>query len=165
MNWFGSTKQIIGPLSASGNFSADLLGQLDTRPGTWGNADVRLFDVTFQVPKGYRVRVLRTYGDFLAWPKGAVPSGKAAGVLFGLQTTAPEGSARIDWMADNTFLFVCTATNGTPVRAPFDFDTSAGGLLEPDHILRLKVASWLNDTGLEIHMEPTLTIVYQYEIG
>lgn len=154
---------ILGPYSAATNFSADILGDDDHRPDTWGKAGAHVWRIVFKPPAGYRVRVLRVYGDFLAWPKGKVPEGTYAGVLFGLQTTAPEGSVRADWAADNCFLYVQTATGGQPARAAFDYDVSVGGLLQDDHVLIVKVAVWLNDTGLAIHMEPTLSIIYRFE--
>jgi|SRR5579871_1097497 len=56
-----------------------------------------------------------------------------------------------------------TATGGSPARAPFNDNVSAGGLLE-GNALYVKVAVWLNDTGLQIHMEPTMVIVYRLEV-
>lgn len=151
------------PCSLAANFSVDIKGEKDTRPDTWGTAGAAIKKITFRPPAGYRVRILRTYGDFLAWPIGDVPRGKFAGVLFGMQSTAPDGSKRADWAADNCFLYVQHATNGAPVRTAFDYDTKAGGLLEADAVLVLKMAVWLNDTGLLIHMEPSFTVVYRYE--
>ena len=153
---------IHAPCSLGTNFSADLYGQPDTRPDTWGTAEANYKAITFKPPDGYRVRILRVYGDYLIWPVGPVQSGRYAGALFGLQTTAPEGSVRADWAADNTLLYLQVATSGKPERAAFDVDVSAGGLLEPDHKLIVKMASWLNDTGMKIHMEPSFVVVYQF---
>jgi len=149
--------------SSAANFSADILGVPDTRPNTWGRAGARTWQIRFKPPAGYRVRITKVYGDFLIWPKGTVEPGKFAGALFGLQTTAPEGSERAIPTADNTFLYVQTATGGAPARAAFDYDVSAGGLLERDHVLTVKVAVWLNSTELEIHCEPTFVAVYGWE--
>ena len=66
------------------------------------------------------------------------------------------------YFVDNCFLYLQIATGGLPVRAPFDDDVSAGGLLD-DNTLYVKVAVWLNDTGLPVHMEPTMVIVYRLE--
>lgn len=66
-------------------------------------------------------------------------------------------------MADNCFLYVQVATGGKPERASFDNAVSAGGLLASDNTLYVKVAVWLNDTGLAIHMEPTWVTVLQVE--
>jgi hypothetical protein len=153
----------LGPYSAAANFSLDLQGDPDSRPGTWGSAGFHVFQIRFSPPLGHRVRILRAYGDFLVWPKGQVASGKFAGALFALHNSGPEGSVRADWAADNTFLYIQVATSGEPARAAFDYDTEAGGLLAADHVLNVKVAVWLNDTGLEIHCEPTFTLVYRFE--
>ena len=32
-------------------------------------------------------------------------------------------------------------------------------------VLVLKMSVWLNDTGLPIHMEPSFTLVYRYELA
>lgn len=145
------------------NFSVDLRGEPDTRNGTWGRAGYHVSTVTFRPPAGYRVRILRAYGDLLAWPRGVPPAGTFAGVLFGLQSTAPEGSSRADWLADNTMLYLqgAVSEHGRE-RLPFDVRIS-DGLLEPDNRLVYKFAVWLNDTGLEIHMEASLTLVYRFE--
>ena len=151
------------PCSLAANFSADIKGNPDTRADTWGTAGAVLKRIAFKAQPGYRVRVLRVYGDFLVWPMGKVKQGRFAGALFGLQTTAPDGSIRADWAADNCFLYVQVATGGGPARSAFDYDTKAGGLLEPDGVLVLKMAVWLNDSGLAIHMEPSFVVVYQLE--
>lgn len=156
-----------GSFSASSNFSVDLLGEIDTRPDCWGRADYRVWAVTFKPPVGYRVRIVSLRGDLLAWPRvldgeQPVERGKTAGVLIGFQTTANEGSERCDWCADNTFLYLQGATsNGDSVRIPFD--VTVDRLLEPDHKLIVKVASWLNTTGRHIHLEPTFTTTYKFE--
>jgi len=145
------------------NFSVDLRGEPDGRAGTWGRAGYYVHAVTFKPPAGCRVRILRAYGDFLAWPRGVPPAGTFAGVLFGLQTTAPEGSQRADFLADNTMLYIqgAVSQHGRE-RMPFDVKIS-DGLLESDHRLLYKFAVWLNDTGLEIHMEASVTLVYRFE--
>jgi len=149
--------------SAATNFSVDILGEPDHRPGTWGRAGYHIFSMTFRPPPDHRVRILRVYGDFLIWPRGKPPEGTFAGALLGLQTTAPEGSVRVDYGADNTFFYIQTATHGEPARAAFDAVVREGGLLERDHVLRVKVAVWLNDTELVIHCEPTFVVVYRFE--
>lgn len=149
--------------SAATNLTVDLLGVPDTRPDTWGTAGYSVKTITFTPPPGHRVRILRVYGDLLFWPIGKVEQGKFAGVLLGLQTTAPEGSVRMDWAADNTMLYIQDATGGGPRRSAFDYDVSVGGLLQPDHKLLVKMAVWLNDTGLPIHIEPSFVMVYRFE--
>jgi len=151
------------PRSVASNFSTDIKGDPDTRAMTWGTAGATTHRITFSPPRGCRVRVLRVYGDLLAWPRGTVEPGKFAGVLWGLQTTGPEGSLHADLAADNTMLYIQHATGGGPARAPVDFAVAAGGLLERDHVLVSKLAVWLNDTGRDIHMEPSFVVVYRFE--
>ena len=50
-----------------------------------------------------------------------------------------------------------------PRTRSFDDNVRAGGLLERDHVLVVKFASWLNDTEKTIHMEATLNLTYQWE--
>ena len=150
--------------STTANFSIDLKGEADKRPNTWGTAGYFVWKVPFWVPTGTRVRILRAYGDFLIWPKGKPPEGTHAGALLSLHTSSPDKPVNTvsPYLADNCFLYLQTATVGPPARAPFDDDVSTGGLLE-DNTLYVKVAVWLNDTGLEIHLEPTMVIVYRLE--
>lgn len=154
---------IAKPCSASTNFSEDIIGQADTRPDTWGTAGAISKRIPFHPPLGYRVRILRVYGDFLVWPRCLVVPGTTAGALWGLQTTAPDTSDKADWSADNTFVYVQTATNGAPARIPVDFSVKDGGLLEADNLLVSKIAIWLNDTGCCVHAEATWVMVFQYE--
>lgn len=163
MHFYCVALAVASLMTSAANFADDILGEKDTRPGTWGTAGYALHRITFRPPAGYRVRINRVYGDFLIWPRGKVEDGRFAGALFGLQTTAPDGSARADLAADNTCLYIQTATGGQASRVGFDHDVSAACLLEPDNVLVVKVAVWLNDTGREIHMEPTFTMVYSYE--
>jgi hypothetical protein len=159
---------VLGPFCSATNFSVDLLGPVDQRGSTWGNADAHSWAITFKPPVGYRVRILRLSGDLVAWPKvlpGEFPvaDGAYAGVLLGLQTTAPQGSTRCELCADNTMLYVQGAIDSHPIRVPFDQRVSAGGMLGTDNKLVVKVAAWLNTTGKPIHMEPTFTVTYRFE--
>jgi hypothetical protein len=164
---------VLGPYTAAGNFSADLPGWPDTRAQTWGTAGVVVSELTFQPPAGYRVRILEIRGDYVLWPTGMgrsrsiVPEGTCMGGLAGVGTSAPEGSTRGDWMADNTLAYVQTGLcGGRAVRAPFEADLRgvANTLLGPDHKLFWKQAVWLNDTGLVAHMEVTFSnLIYQFE--
>jgi hypothetical protein len=149
--------------SAATNFTVDLLGSPDNRPDTWGTAGSVVKIIKFKPPIGHRVRILKVYGDLLLWPIGRVGSGNFAGVLFGLQTTAPDGSIRMDLGADNTMLYIQDATGGEVRRSAFDYDVSIGGLLQPDNMLLVKMAVWLNNTGLPIHIEPSFVMVYRFE--
>jgi len=155
---------LAGDHSTAANFSVDLQGDPDSRPSTWGTAGYIVWKVPFSVPAGTRVRVLRIYGDFLVFPKGKPPDGSHAGALLSLHTSSPDKpvSTVSDLLIDNCFLYLQTATGGNPERASFDNQVSTGGLLD-DNTLYIKVAVWLNDTGLQIHMEPTMVIVYRLE--
>jgi hypothetical protein len=143
------------------NFSTDIVGVVDTRSGTWGTAGAQTWHITFRPPAGQRVQILRVYGDVVAWPKGHPQDGTRSGVLFGLQTTAAEGSTAADWAADNCFLYLQDVLGVHGSRTPFDIRLEEV-YLEADHIMVVKVASWLNDTGLAIHIEPTFSMVYQF---
>ena len=155
---------ISGPCSASTNWAADLSGTPDTRPGTWGTAGAITGDWQFDdVPPGYRVRVLCVYGDFIAWVHGTVPAGTHAGVLWGLETTAPEVGTHLEFGSDDCFMYLQGSVGDGDFRAPFDQDVRAGGLLQPDNILRQKLAVWLNDTGQSVHMEATMVVIYRFE--
>lgn len=157
---FGASPKVLGPYSVATNHSDDLLGDIDTRPDTWGRAGYSAHVLTFHPPKGYRTRVLRVYGDFQGWVR--INTGKCAGVLWGLSTTAPEGSERVTPAADNTMLYVQDATCGAPFRAGVDFEVKHGGLLV-ENTLVSKVAVFMNETGQAIHLEPSFVLVYQFE--
>ena len=151
--------------SSAANFSADLLGEPDTRPNTWGTAGYVVWKIHFNAPPAARVRILRVYGDFVIWPKGKTPEGTTAGALFSLHTSAPESpiSKVSELLVDNCFLYVQLATSGKAERAAFDNSVADGGLLGNDSTLYVKVAVWLNDTGVPIHMEPTWITVFRVE--
>jgi hypothetical protein len=66
----------------TGNFSAELYGTVDTRPGTWGHAEYAVCNQSFtNVPAGCQVQISHISGDLIACPWGAAPSGTSAGVL------------------------------------------------------------------------------------
>lgn len=164
---------ITSPCSAAMNFAYDIIGTADSRPGTWGSAGAQSSQVKFKAPPGYRVRILRVYGDLTFWPRGmpdADPTdkivGKAAGVLLGLSSTAPDGSDKVEGggASDGCFLYIQDASKGEAKRTPIDFDTHEGGLLEPDGVMVVKFAVWLNTLGLAVHAEPTLNLVYKFEL-
>lgn len=164
---------ILGPFSASTNFAADLLGKPDTRPGTWGLTEAVVQTVQFKPPKGYRTRILKLYGDFIAWPNGFIPTkypdpiiehGYYAGVLWSLTTTAKQGSDRVDPGADNCMLYLQNSIRVDTVRAAFSEDVKIGGLLQPDNKLQSTLAVWLNTLGIPVHMEATWVSVYQFEL-
>lgn len=164
---------ITKPCSLAANYAYDIIGTPDNRPDTWGTAEGATKPIVFSPPPGYRVRILRAQGDFVTWPRG-VPGvdptdkvvGTAVGVLFGLSSTTPDGSSQAQGGAasDNCFLYIQDASKGEKTRAPFDYDTHVGGLLMADNTLSVRVAVWLNTTGLAIHMEPSLVLIFQYEL-
>ncbi|MCU1327595.1 MAG: hypothetical protein JWN34_2965 [Bryobacterales bacterium] len=157
---------ILGPYSTAVNFAIALAGTPDTRPGTWGNAGFAQNLTKFTPPAGRRVRILRVYGDFIAFCKSGTPAvGTTCEVGWGLKTTAPDGSVRLSNGYDNSFIWlqnIITASR-TSCRAEFDHEVSTGGLLQPDHTMISQAFVALNTTGLTIHMEPTFTCVYQFE--
>jgi hypothetical protein len=157
---------VLGPFSVGVNFAVDLAGVPDTRPGTWGNTGFAQNLATFSPPAGYRVRVLRVYGDFIGFPKSGVPAaGTACEIGWGLKSTAPDGSSRLSTGYDNSFIWLQNViTSGSPsCRAAFDHNVESGGLLPPDNKLISQTFVALNTTGLVIHMEPTFTMIYQFE--
>ena len=157
-----ASPKILGPYSVATNHSDDIKGEPDTRPDTWGLTGYQVHTFTFRPPAGYRVRILRVYGNVQGWIPGE-PVTRCVGMLWGLQTTGPEGSARVTPAADNTLLYVQDATCGEPFRVPVDYDVRVGGLLEKDHILYSKVAVFMNETGRALHLEPSFNLVFQFE--
>lgn len=160
------------PCSTAINFSFDLIGTPDDRPDTWGTAGVQTKQLVFHPPEGYRVRIIRVYGDFVVWPRGNAGSdrgdmvfGKLAGTLLGLSSTAPDRSEYVEGggASDGCFLYVQVAAKKDPERVAIDHNTAMGGLLEKDGTVNVKAAVWLNTLGLAIHMEPSLVLVYQFE--
>lgn len=140
----------------STNFTYDLLGSRDVRPGTWGYTDVKLKTITFTPPAGQHTRLLSVRGDIIAWLRQPAC---CAGALVSLQTTFPEGSARADWLADNCFFYHQLAIGQTPVNLPFN-ESLAVDLI--DNKLMLKAASFLNETSQPIHLEVTMVFVYEF---
>jgi hypothetical protein len=150
----------------STNVPFDSPGVPDTRPGTWGNAAYDDVAIPFvNVPDGYRVRVLRIYGDFIAWPHGRIKPGTDAGALFGILTPSATQSPFVGpgLGASGCFVYLQQGVGREPVRAAFDFDVAAGGLLDPDNSMLVRRAVFLNETGVSIHMEPTFIVEFRYE--
>lgn len=166
-------QDVIGPFSSANNIAGDLSCEPDARATTWGGTTAFASTIKFiDVPTGYRVRILKVYGDFIAMPKGPVNIGTAAEVGWGLKSTKPDGSEHTTYPGyssrppfDSSFVWrqdlVTSANQGVSVH--FDYDTHVGGLLEEDNILISQMFVALNTTGLVMHEEPTFVIVYQYE--
>ena len=150
----------------SANFSTNIVGKVDSRVATWGTTGVQKWTVQFHPPVGRIVRVLSVSGDVVAWPSfggvrpALVERGRFAGLLMGLQTSGPDGSVFAIPAADNTFLYVQGVVAQGATRVPFNRDVYVD--LPADSKVIVKVASWLNDTGCPIHIEPTFTIRYRF---
>jgi len=158
--------------SAAINIALDLAGKPDTTPTAWGCSGSFASRVEFHPPAGYRTRILRIYGDFIAFPRaGVIAPGTSAEIGWGLKTTAPDGSARITYPGytatpyDNSFAWQQGAITAIQpaARLPFDLNVRDGGLLGADNIMLVQSFVALNTTGLTIHLEPTLTVVYRFE--
>jgi hypothetical protein len=157
---------VLGPFSVAQNFSVALAGEPDARPTTWGSAAFAQNALTFYPPPLYRVRVLRIYGDFIAWPKhGVMAKGTYCEVGWGLKSTLPDGSVRASYGYDNSFVWfqnVVLPGNPSP-RLAFDVDVHIGGLLGLDNVLISQTFVAINTSGLEMQEEPTFVVVYQFE--
>jgi hypothetical protein len=159
---------ILGPFSTYINIALDLTGKPD---GVQDGGDSYASKILFHPPAGDRVRILRVYGDFIAWArKGDITEGSCE-VGWGLKTTAPDGDPRITYPGytttpfANSFAWVQGAISAQqPIaRLHYEYDTHVGGLLGPDNMLLSQAFVALNTTGREIHMEPTFAVVYQFE--
>lgn len=139
----------------------------DTRKGTWGNAGYDDLPIPFVgVPRGYRVRITRVYGDFIAWPHGRPIPDTYAGALFGIIASSATQSPFVGpgLGSSKCFIFLQQGVSALmPARAPFDFQVQGGGLLDRDNIMIVRRASFLNEMGVPIHMEPTFVVEFRYE--
>src|SRR5579872_5760860 len=125
---------ILGPYSDAFNFPGDFTGTPDSRPSTWGLAGSQTSaPVVFNPPAGYRVRILKLEGNYMAWARQAYAPGNHVGTSWGILTTAPGGSSRVNFAADNCFVWLEYGLSNGEVNQPFVIDTRAGGLLEPDN--------------------------------
>jgi hypothetical protein len=105
-----------------GNFSVELYGPVDTRPGTYGHADYVIWKQAFtNVPAGCRVQITHISGDFISWAMGPVPDGTHAGVLVGAHSGAGNASTRAVYAADGYFMYYQDGVgNSNVARIPFD---------------------------------------------
>lgn len=148
------------------NFPYDAVGELDNRPGTWGTAGYDDGRIVFQnVPPGYRVRILRLQGNFTARLYGSkTKSNLYAGALFGIITTASAASPYATLSASGCMIYLQLDVNSSHSQhAEFDWDVSAGGLLEKDHTMIVRRAVYLNETGQSLHAEPSFIVSFRYE--
>lgn len=159
----------------SANFSVDLKGKPDTRPSTWGTAEAYDWSketVTFKPPVGCRVEVVSVKGDLVAWPTqmgihpALIPDGRFVGVLIGVGRTiaTPDQSGDFcslcshDWFV---YLQGVLSRQQPAIRIPLDYP-EAGFILASDNKLVIRVATWLNDADVTVHLEPTLTVRYRW---
>lgn len=164
------------PLFVSINLPADLLGEDDKRPNTWGRSGVREVPYKFlNVPEGYRVRILKIEGDLVCWPRQSLPTelsasaGACAGVLWGLTRTnvTEQGESKtLEYASDGCFVYVQdAAVAGKKSRTAFSrcFSTDCpDALLTEDHTFINKIAIFLSELGT-IHLEATANITFTYE--
>lgn len=170
---WGQQPAILGPYSAAVNIAEDLGAPDTSAPSAWGTAQAYASRIQFNAPSGYRTRILRAYGDFIAFPKfpGVIPAGMSVEIGWGLKTTDPDGSARVTYPGysasayDNSMLWLQGSLAAAQLRdrLPFDLNVSVGGLLGADNILLSQAFVALNTTGIAIHLEPTFVVVYQFE--
>jgi len=152
--------------SFSINITWDAEGTPDERPGTWGKATFVDTPIPFvNVPAGYRVRLLRAYGDHIAYPHGDVEAGKYAGVLFGILTNQDGQSPYVGPGLGSAGcpLYIQNFTPNGQTRA-FDFAlASESSLVGRDNTMIFRQAVFLNETGVPIHMEATAVVEFRYE--
>lgn len=155
------------------NYSVDLEGKVDTRrPCCWGNEDSFIWPMKFtpdpNVVDGV-IQIEEIHGDLVSWPtsKGAapaiIPEGRFVGLLVALHRSSRWDSGEFcEFCNRDCLLYMQDALSSQkPVsRIPYDI-VDMGYRLGPDHTLYVKVAQWLNDAGVMVHMEPTLTIKYR----
>ena len=161
----------LGPFQSTSNTSFDVTGDPDGRPGSWGLSKAVPVRLKITAPPGYRVRILRISGDLVAWPKKGVLTGdQYAEVGWGLNTSLKDGSTYMSYpddpkatAYDNCMVWiqdVIVATRGA-VRATFNRRVSA--LLNADGTMYSQAFVALNTSGLAIHLEPTVTVLYRFE--
>jgi hypothetical protein len=168
-NYLMTPSAVLGPYSAAVNIAEDLG---EASPSGLSSYASR---IQFNAPAGYGTRILRVYGDFIAFPTqpGVIHSGTSVEIGWGLKTTAPDGSTRVTYPGypnvsafDNSFVWVQGSLSALENRArlPYDLDVSVGGKLGVDNIMLSQAFVALNTTGIAIHLEPTFVVVYQFEL-
>ena len=169
------TLPLIGQVHyVSTNFSADLWGQQDTRPATWGYTDVQTRPITFgcptcavKIPPGMVISLTSARVSVNANLRSATPLQfpgykRSAGLLFGLKTTAPDGSAYCDLCADNTPLYhQVSLQSKDPANYVINTAYPGGYRLQPDGVLVQVLASFLNTLGM-VHIEASYTIGFEF---
>lgn len=149
------------PCTVTINYPYDAVGTPDARPGTWGTAGFDDGRIDFKVPTGFKVRILRVYGNFTARMRGTVPEGQYAGALFGLLKTGSAPSDLATFSSTNCLLYVQADVGSVPAHVEFDTRVDDGVL--DDGVLWIRRAVYLNETGISIHEEPSFVVVFQWE--
>ena len=155
-----SAATVLGPYAAAVNITEDLG---ETSPSGLSSYASK---IQFNAPAGYGTRILRVYGDLIAFPThpGIIPSGTSVEIGWGLKTTAPDGSTRVTYPGypnvsayDNSFVWLQGSLSDVEIRArlSFDLEVSVGGKLGADNIMLSQAFIVLNTTGIAIHLEPT----------
>jgi hypothetical protein len=157
----------------AGNFSFDLTGAEDGRPGTWGRQAAQYNQLAFvDIPAGKVVRITNIIGDLTArwttrggrrsWPGYGYYTGVLAAV-----TTLPrsQGSRHVDWGADDTLVYVqgdigFQGVVRVPIEVEFGLDVE--NALAPAGVLWFKAAKFLDETRLDTHMEITYAVTFCY---
>jgi hypothetical protein len=152
-----SAANVLGPYSAAVNIAEDLGETSPARLSSYASK------TQFNAPTGYGTRILRVYGDFIAFPTqpGIIPSGTSVEIGWGLKTTAPDGSARVTYPGhpnvsayDNSFVWLQGSLSDLEIRArlPFDLEVSVGGKLGTDNLMLSQAFIAMNTTGIDIHL-------------
>jgi hypothetical protein len=162
--------------SATNNFAYDVQGTEVQIPGAWGSSQAIAVPILFHPPAGYQTRITRIYGNLLAsTTKGALmPQGTGAEAGWGLKTTATDGSLQVTYPTStgayvgsayqNTVDWEQTMINSQSAVSVDNFDRPGLSFVLPDdNTLICQTFVALNNTGLSIHIEPTFTVVYQFE--
>ena len=155
------------------NYSVDMVGSPDTRGSCcWGDHGFQAWEMEFipdqNIPGGI-IQIEEIHGDMLSWPtnKGQapaiIPEGRFIGVSVALHRSDRWNSQ--DYCAfcnRDCMLYMQDALSSKQPVSRITYDiVDMGYRLGPDNTLRIIVAQWLNDAGVMVHMEPTLTIKYR----
>ena len=167
---FGKRNKTQGPFETAINISEDL-----SAAGTSHYAS----PIHFKAPSGYRTRILRVHGDFIAWPRtnasNLLPPNTSCEIGWGLKTTAPDPSPAtpskyVDFPGypnggsfDNSGIWLQGMLTPQQPQARLHFDQSfADFVLEADNIMLSQAFVAIDTTGLTFHMEPTFVVEFEW---
>lgn len=116
------------------------------------------------VPAGKSVQLLRLYGNWIAWPLGAVTAGDNTGVALKIMNTNAGQSPFVGVGLGNQGVYLTQEAGmaQNPVTIPFDVDVSASNPLEADNIMVQEFLIIDNTTGLDIHLEAEMVVEFAY---